>query len=108
MEYFNEYEGRLFMECMSLADSAPSGREIIKETLNIMKMLLEKNVSYGDSALNPINVFSKVNTEDQIDIRLDDKLSRIKRGSEYKNEDTINDIIGYLILKKICRNMPRV
>ena len=70
----------------------------------IKDLLLEKNASYGDSALTPIQVFSKLNSEEAICARIDDKMSRIKnKGITSDTEDTVNDLIGYLILLKIAR-----
>ena len=46
------------------------------------KILLEKNKRYGDSALHPVNVFSKLPATNSIQVRLDDKLNRIKNGPE--------------------------
>ena len=69
--------------------------------VNIAEMLIEKNKSYGNSALNPIRIFSKASPIEQINARIDDKLSRLKSGSEYPGDDTIDDLIGYLILLKI-------
>lgn len=70
----------------------------------IKELLLEKNRSYGDSALNPTRVFSKASTVEQLFVRIDDKLSRISRGNGLldKDEDVINDLIGYLVLTKIA------
>lgn len=70
----------------------------------IRDMLIEKNESYGNSALDPVRVFSKTSTDEQLNVRLDDKLSRIKRGNDY-GEDVEKDIIGYLILKEVYRRM---
>jgi hypothetical protein len=70
---------------------------------NIKSMLIEKNKSYGDSALDPVRVFSKANSNEQIKIRIDDKLSRISRGSEYYGDNDIDDLIGYLILLKVSK-----
>ena len=67
----------------------------------VFHMLVEKNRKYGNSALNPVRIFSKADTKEQLFVRCDDKLSRIKRGTE-DNEDTIVDLIGYLILIKIA------
>lgn len=47
-------------------------------TRNLKDFLIHKNKNYGDSALNPINIFSKLSNGNQIDNRIDDKLSRIK------------------------------
>lgn len=76
--------------------------EKVRRVANIItEMLIEKNTSYGDAALNPMRIFSKADRYEQLLIRIDDKLSRIAKGNDYKNEDTINDLIGYLILLKI-------
>ena len=70
----------------------------------IKDLLLEKNASYGDSALTPIQVFSKLNSEEAICARIDDKMSRIKnKGITSDTADTVDDLIGYLILLKIAR-----
>jgi len=65
-------------------------------------MLLAKNLSYGDSALSPLRVFSRASTSEQIRVRIDDKLSRLQRGDESQAEDTVLDLIGYLILYRIA------
>lgn len=73
--------------------------KISNEVVNTLK---EKNKAYGDSALNPINIFSKLESTEGLCARLDDKLARIKnKGITDKTEDTIIDIIGYLILLKM-------
>jgi ankyrin repeat protein len=91
-------------------------QEAIRQQCNaIMELLLKKNADYGDSAINPIRIFSQADNIEQINVRLDDKLSRIKNQKE-KNieEDTELDLIGYLILKRIalkikkeCREEPK-
>lgn len=63
----------------------------------VEEMLLAKNEAYGDSAFNPIRVFSKADPVEQIRVRLDDKLSRLVRGAPM-GEDTELDLAGYLIL----------
>lgn len=79
-------------------------QEIVKVCEQIKELLLEKNRNYGDSALNPTRIFSKANPIEQIYVRIDDKLSRISKGKGLlgKDEDVINDLIGYLILAKIA------
>lgn len=69
----------------------------------VAETVVQKNVSYGDSALNPIRVFSKSGRMEQLFVRLDDKLSRVQRGSEYPGDDTLRDIIGYCTLILIAR-----
>tara|TARA_R100000664_G_scaffold34245_1_gene55687 strand:- start:8121 stop:8522 length:402 start_codon:yes stop_codon:yes gene_type:complete len=78
--------------------------QLIEEMCDSMKeLLLQKNRSYGDSATNPSNVFSKGSPVDSICARIDDKLMRIQnRGINDKTEDTVSDLIGYLILLKVA------
>jgi hypothetical protein len=80
--------------------------EFAKQTEAICKgvfyMLCDKNAAYGNSALDPIRVFSRADADEQIKVRIDDKLSRVKFGSEYPGDDTVLDTIGYLILLLIA------
>jgi len=71
---------------------------------SIKRLLIEKNKRYGDSALTPVRVFSKASTVEQLLVRIDDKLSRIKSGAGLlaNDEDVIQDLIGYLVLLKIA------
>ena len=68
----------------------------------IKEMLLQKNVAYGDSALNPIRIFASSDTVEQLNVRIDDKLNRVKNGGEYPGDNNIDDLIGYLVLLKIA------
>ena len=70
----------------------------------IKALLISKNQRYGNSALDPLRVFSKANAMEQILVRIDDKLSRIKRGAGLlaSDEDVVDDLIGYLVLLKIA------
>ena len=73
--------------------------QVLNETQDL---LIAKNQKYGNSALEPLGVFSKLNSKEGLLIRIDDKLKRIKNGSlERDDEDVINDLIGYLVLLKI-------
>lgn len=72
----------------------------------IRTMLIQKNAVYGDSVLNPVRIFSKADPLEQLKVRLDDKLSRLARGSD-AGEDVIGDCIGYLIMYKIQLNRIR-
>jgi hypothetical protein len=68
----------------------------------IRDLLIAKNLKYGNSALEPLNVFSKLSAKEGLLVRIDDKLKRIKNGSlEKDDEDVVNDLIGYLVLLKI-------
>lgn len=93
---------------IDMSKIAPAGKDILVQCLEICTLLLEKNISYGNSALDPIQIFSKIDPGHQIDIKIDDKLSRIKRGSEYPGDDTILDLCGYLVLKLIHQKSARV
>lgn len=77
-----------------------STQERIKEITNAMQdLLLYKNEKYGDSALNPNNVFYKGNSTNSILIRLDDKIGRIKSNQEEKpRTNDVADVIGYCTL----------
>lgn len=77
---------------------------ITQQCRQIEQMLVAKNRAYGDSASNPIRIFSKASAEEQLLVRIDDKLSRIQRGHEYGSDDSILDLIGYLILLRVVRS----
>ena len=73
-----------------------------KVSKQITDLLKSKNKAYGNTALNPSNVFSKLDATEAICARLDDKLARIKnKGINDKTEDTVDDIIGCLLLLKM-------
>ncbi len=67
---------------------------------DVGNMLIEKNAQYGNSALDPVRIFSKANPSEQIRVRIDDKLSRLMRGAA-AGEDTMMDLMGYLILLRV-------
>jgi len=65
---------------------------------------LKKNKAYGNSAAEPVGIFAKrLDTLAQIDTRIDDKLNRLMKGSEYPGDDTIKNLAGYLILRMIVK-----
>lgn len=80
----------------------PFEQNVRRITDQIADLLISKNKAYGDSALNPIRVFSKSDRIEQLNIRIDDKLSRIQRGTDFEDEDTVRDLAGYLILRLIA------
>lgn len=65
-------------------------------------LLISKNRAYGNSALEPVRIFSKSDNIEQLKVRIDDKLSRFTRGTEFPGDNDINDLIGYLVLLKIA------
>jgi hypothetical protein len=84
------------------AINAPAGTKIWEASHEIAQLLIEKNISYGNSALEPINIFSHQNDIDSLKSRIDDKLSRVKNNQGYAGDNDIDDLIGYLVLLKIA------
>jgi len=74
----------------------------------VKALLLEKNSSYGNAALDPVRIFSRAGPVEQLNVRIDDKLSRIARGSEYAGDDTELDLIGYLVLRRVARRLAQL
>lgn len=64
-------------------------------------MLKEKNRKYGNSALNPVRIFSKASDLEQLNVRIDDKLSRLRSGQPDETEAVVDDLLGYLVLLRI-------
>jgi len=69
----------------------------------IKELLLEKNRRYGDSAINPVRIFSKCDSIEGLKIRLDDKLSRLRTQSIDEDEDVLLDLLGYMILLRVAQ-----
>lgn len=79
---------------------------IIKECDSVKELLLKKNREYGNSAIDPKRIFSSASPVEQIKVRIDDKLSRISSKAEKEiKEDTIQDLLGYLILLKVAQEL---
>ena len=85
------------------AVSAPAGYNILNTCLEIAQMLIDKNISYGNSALEPARIFSTADSTEQLKVRIDDKLNRVKNNQGYAGDNDIDDLIGYLILYKIAK-----
>ena len=80
------------------------GNRLDRAAKKITDLLKSKNKAYGNTALNPTNIFSKLNASEAICPRIDDKLSRIKNKGIYdETEDTVDDLIGYLFLLKLAK-----
>lgn len=92
---------------------AATQHAIAKVCDEVKELLLTKNREYGNSAMEPLGIFARPDPESQIDVRIDDKLKRIasvramsERGEAPKvHEDTEMDLIGYLVLKRVCRHL---
>ena len=94
---------KLYIDRPSWYSMTDELQEIIDACDGIKALLLSKNEKYGNSALKPVTVFSKLNSAEAIKARIDDKLSRIANvGLDDATEDTLDDLIGYLLLLKIA------
>jgi hypothetical protein len=71
-----------------------------KELEYIRDVLLSKNDAYCNSVFDPVHIFSKVSAIEQLNVRIDDKLSRLS-GCADEDEDVVLDLIGYLLLTRI-------
>lgn len=81
-----------------------AGKEILDSCHEIAHMLIKKNIAYGNSALDPVRIFSKAEPKEQLYVRIDDKLSRLMKGTDYPGDNDIDDLIGYLVLLKIAKD----
>lgn len=71
---------------------------------DLCAMLLDKNRAYGNSALDPVRIFSRAPTREQLLVRIDDKISRVARGRE-AGEDVVVDLAGYCVLVIVAREL---
>jgi hypothetical protein len=77
-------------------------RSLVSVLREVGKLLSEKNRLYGNAYFEPTGVFSKLTPLERIDARIDEKLARIKSAQNDDQEDTTNDLIGLLVIRKIC------
>ena len=86
---------------MMISNLSTAQKMIREECREVERILLAKNAAYGNSALQPVRIFSKADAIEQIRVRIDDKLSRLARG-QAAGEDVTLDLIGYLILLRVA------
>lgn len=69
----------------------------------IKEFLIAKNEQYGNSALDPVRIFSQASPEEQLRVRIDDKISRLVRGNDSieADSDIVDDLIGYFVMWKV-------
>lgn len=79
-------------------------RRLHAELNAIAALLIDKNRKYGNSALEPMRVFSRADKREQIRVRIDDKLSRIRNQQADDDEDAELDLLCYQILLRIAKN----
>jgi hypothetical protein len=103
--------------CFSAPKLDEMQSEIVAQCDAIRALLLSKNRKYGNTAANPAMVFSNASPLDQIAVRCDDKLNRIRnmgglvkvvREAKDAEEDTVIDLIGYLILARATLALEKV
>jgi hypothetical protein len=82
--------------------SAPAGHAIWTACHEIASLLIQKNISYGNSAMEPVRIFATSDNVEQLKVRIDDKINRIKNNKGFAGDNDIDDLIGYLILLKIA------
>lgn len=99
---------RYFEEADEATDVNPFREKVRAVLSEIEKLLVAKNEAYGNAALDPVNIFSKSTAVEQIKVRIDDKLSRLYRGKEYGDEDTITDLLGYIVLLKVAEREEQI
>ena len=82
--------------------SAPIGNKIWEVCHEIAQMLINKNISYGNSAVDPVRIFATSDNVEQLKVRIDDKINRVKNNQGFAGDNDIDDLIGYLVLLKIA------
>jgi hypothetical protein len=100
---------------IEMVATAPAGgapdevqRLIAEECDAVKALLLAKNARYGNSALDPVRIFSRADGVEQIKVRIDDKLSRLARGAGEEMEDVEQDLLGYFVLLRVARRRAAV
>jgi len=81
-------------------------QEIAEVGIALTHLLLLKNRRYGDSALQPLDIFARNMTpRERMAVRMDDKLNRIRNGLGANGGDGEHpaiDLAGYLLLDVIA------
>lgn len=98
---FNPEAGLQFLHLQ--LDSEDETKRLIAEAgIRLACLLINKNIRYGNSALDPISVFARdLSPEQRMAVRMDDKVNRIVHGlgtDGGDGEDPRVDLAGYLIL----------
>lgn len=65
----------------------------------MVDFLITKNIKYGDSAFKDTKINGElISARQGILIRIADKVKRLTDGSQYQDEDTFKDLLGYLVI----------
>lgn len=79
--------------------AAPTFEDLVRQEMwRLGTMLIEKNKSYGNSVFEPVHIFSRSPPLEQLWVRIDDKLSRVRSGGSWPGDDVVDDLVGYFIL----------
>jgi len=85
-----------------LESSNETRRLLAEASIRLGCLLIRKNERYGNSALEPIEVFARdITPAQRLGVRMDDKINRIVQGlgtSGGDAEDPRVDLAGYLLL----------
>ncbi len=73
------------------------------ETSDFDEMKQSLRRAIVNSALEPARIFSTADSAEQLKVRIDDKLNRVKNNQGYAGDNDIDDLIGYLVLYKIAK-----
>ena len=98
-----------YLVCLSLMERklGEDFDRFLEQVLDDARVLLiSKNRAYGNSALDPVRLFSKASLKEQLLVRLDDKVSRLARG-QAAGEDVAADMLGYLLLVSIAERREK-
>ncbi len=80
-------------------------QDTIAKVFDSMKaVIIEKNRRYGDSALSPRRIFSRLDAGEGIKVRIDDKISRIMNNNGEIRKNDVADLMGYLALLAVSLN----
>jgi hypothetical protein len=90
---------------MSISESSLTiTQQGIAKVFDSMKgLVIEKNRRYGDAALAPKHIFSRLDAGEGIKVRIDDKISRIMNNGSQIRKNDIADLIGYLALLSVSQ-----
>lgn len=79
---------------------------IAEQCDEVKELLLKKNRDYGNSFAEAEETFGQgISLEQALNVRIGDKLKRMRTGVNAINEDTELDLIGYLYLKRVLRRL---
>ena len=73
---------------------------ILKALEPVVKLLLRKDASYG-SAYSKSCPLTSLHPKVLLRVRIGDKIRRLTDGCQFDDEDTLTDLLGYLVLLRV-------